>query len=229
MEVFKIDLRIGYGSPVGEDITFNFHFNRPEGLEWVVTFSYAQLCRLDNFVCVNCDKIKHVVFPLLSRHRIKATIKALRADDFSLESVRYLNRLKGMIEIWAHQILMRLHATPRHVHTNVQNFFFLPNGPGLGDPVLPGVLEHTLSRKKHGLSVFGFGRKKDEALDNDDEYDLVVQQETEAEESQPPLLRVSVRRGREGRRGKLEYEVTRCDLYHLNQVVMHIISGPNLL
>lgn len=208
MEIFKIDLRVGYGTPVDDDITFNFHFLRPEGVEWVTTYSYGQLCRLDNFICINCDKIKHVVFPVLSRHRIKATIKALIAEDFVVESVHFLHRLKGMIELWAHQTLMRLHATPRNVHDNVQKFYFLPNGPVADDPIIPGIIEQLPGRKKgHNSGVFGFGRKKDGAVDIEDDFDFIMQHEAEAEDSQPPLLRVNVRRGREGRRGKLEYEI----------------------
>jgi hypothetical protein len=210
MESFTIDIRVGFGIPEDGDIIFHVHFNRPEGLVWVASYSYGQLCSLDNFVNYNCDKVKHVVFPILSRHRVKSLMKILSSEDFNVENMKELIRLKTVIETWLHVIVSRLHAMPIHLHNRIEKFLFLPNGPISKEDSAPvmisGVVEPLpAGYKKHkDKGMFGMKKKSD---DVEDGYEHLMQCEAEAENRLPPLLKVNVRRGREGRYGKLEYEI----------------------
>jgi hypothetical protein len=202
-----VDVRVGFGVPEDGDIIFHVHFTRPEGLCWVCSYSYGQLCSLDNFVNYNCDKIKHVFFPILTRHRVNTLMKILANEEFHSDDAKELVRIKTMIENWLHVILLRLHSMPLQLHNRVEKFLCLAQGPDSNDEEntahIPGVIEPNPVHKKT-KSVFGMKKKQSET---DDGYEQLVLAETEAEARLPPLLKVNVRRGREGRYGKLEYEV----------------------
>lgn len=213
MEVYQIAVNVGIGQPYNGELIFNFHFISFVGVEWTSSFSYGQLCQMDNYINFNTAKIKHVAFPVVSTSRQQRILQLIENDNsyaFSLQtSKRMIEKLRSMLEIWAAVVLMRLHAMPLAVQDIVEKFFSLPHGPNYVESADNSASSSSSAAKKPS-SLFGFLKLNIGHIDKGDTYESVIRTEDEAESSKPPMLRLSVVRGPEGPHGKQEYQVRFC-------------------
>jgi hypothetical protein len=202
MDTYKIVVNVGIGQPCNGELIFNFHFISFIGIEWTSSFSYGQLCQIDNYVNFCSSKIKHVAFPVVSTSRQQRVLELIESDNsyaFSLQASKsMIEKLRSMLEVWVAVLLMRLHAMPHAVQDKVESFFALPNGPNFTD-----VAEVVASPNRKS-NMFAFLKSKP---DEKDTYEKICRVEEEAESSKLPMLRLSVVRGPEGPRGKQEYQV----------------------
>jgi hypothetical protein len=230
METYKIVANVGIGQPANGELIFNFHFSTFIGVEWTSSFSYGQLCQMDNYVNSMTNKIRHVAFPVVSTSRQQRILQLTGTDNsyaYSLDASKVMiEKLRSMAQIWVAVLLMRLHAMPLAVQEKIESFFSLPYGPNPLDA-------HQASDQSHNhrpspskrQSIFGFTKSKEDKVDT---YEKVIRTEDEAETSKPPMVRLSVVRGPEGRRGKQEYQVSRCECFDLVNIITVSVADINI-
>jgi hypothetical protein len=199
MDVYKIVVHVGIGQPCNGELIFNFHFITFIGLEWTSSFSYGQLCQIDNYVNFACRKIKHVAFPVTSTSRQQRIIQLIGTDHSYSRSLvaskRMIEKLRSMFETWVSVLLMRLHAMPVSVQEKIEGFFSLPNGPHPPDYLGPeSILAAEAKQSLHN------------SKSREDTYEKVIRLE-EGAESSKTMLSFSVIRGPEGPRRQQEYQV----------------------
>jgi hypothetical protein len=233
----EIFLTLGVGSPTDGDLVFNAHFLRSsDNIAWSVSFSYAQLCRIDSFICGNCDKIKHTIFPILSTEEIRKIIIFLQKTDKEnyilkiienkrriyvsdpniLYMVDHLEKIRIQLENWLHIIILRLHAMPLQVVNDINKLMLLPYGSlteeekvkfGFSlDAQNVFISTKTSSLKEILMSKLSL-KNSNSQFSKSNSISNLLQKESEIEQSSPPLLRISVERGKEGQKGLQKYKV----------------------
>lgn len=203
----KIRVQVGFGVPTVDDLVLNFHFVGSEK-EWCVTVTYKQICQLDSLINLECDKIKHVAFPIITKARMSEVIGLFKIQDFQLKVWHKIDRIRKMMEVWCFHVILRAHVMPADVYDAVEQFFLLPHGPiDPGDPIkeMKSGDGPQVQRRSSLSQSLGKLMKGDEKVEED--LEALEQREKKIEKSQQPLLKISVKRGRVGKRGKLEYEV----------------------
>ena len=201
---------VGIGQPRDAQIILNFHFISPDGIEWTSSYSYGQLCQLDNYVNECTSKLRHIAFPVISTSRQQRILEMITDDhayaNSAVSAKNMIEKMRTMLETWIHVLLMRMHSFPIATQEKLESFFCLPLGPVTEVSSTPIAM--PAEKKSLMFGFLGFGKMEEE-----DTYSKVFQREAAAEVGQALLLRLSVARGPEGPYGQLEYLVSRILLF----------------
>jgi hypothetical protein len=275
IEIHEIEVQVGIGNPIDNNLIFNIHFTRIlERISWNASFSYSQLCTIDNFITKNCDKLNHVMFPIVKLDDINQIITYINHEN-NINNIHLTNntieyerkiinnnnsnnnknsfynniinkkifKILKLLENWIHMILLRLHIMPISIKIDIFTLFCLPYGK-LNELELKRFnLENVynidndnidsnnnnndnnnnnfLSKFKLGTSFFKKNSNKihtkthnnNNSTNNNTKHTIISlqslqQQEIILEQSQPPMLKITVERGRVVQRGKLEYKIS---------------------